>query len=380
MNSDNLGVGALTLAHIAILEEAARKAGVRPQFRVLGWDDSRAPYFERDDIEVVGLRLKDFARPVGGLFALLRGCDMVLDIGAGDSFSDIYGNKRIAVMLAAQAMTLAARRPLLFSPQTIGPFQKDWSRKVAVSILRRAHTVTTRDDLSTAYLREIGYGAAIVEATDVALRLPYERAGRPAGGKTRVGINVSGLLYNGGYNRDNMFGLRDSYKELIRTLLYRLTERSDIEVHLVPHVISDESEVEDDYRASLLLAEDYPSLIVAPKFKDPIEAKSYISGMDFFAGARMHACIAAFSTGVPVLPMAYSRKFKGLFGTLGYDLLADCQNDSAVNIISLFETALADREALRDKAVACHETGLARLRPYEDAVVSAMRTIADRKG
>lgn len=37
----------------------------------------------------------------------------------------------------------------------------------------------------------------------------------------------------------------------------------------------------------------------------------------------MHACIAAFSTGVPVVPLAYSRKFNGLFTSLGYHWLAD---------------------------------------------------------
>ena len=40
----------------------------------------------------------------------------------------------------------------------------------------------------------------------------------------------------------------------------------------------------------------------------------------------MHACIAAFSAGVPVVPMAYSRKFNGLFGTLGYKRVADCKD------------------------------------------------------
>ena len=63
----------------------------------------------------------------------------------------------------------------------------------------------------------------------------------------------------------------------------------------------------------------YPRAIVAPAFRTPVEAKSYIAGMDFFAGARMHACIAAVSSGVPVYPLAYSRKFNGLFvETLGY--------------------------------------------------------------
>jgi polysaccharide pyruvyl transferase WcaK-like protein len=49
-----------------------------------------------------------------------------------------------------------------------------------------------------------------------------------------------------------------------------------------------------------------------------MEAKSYISGMDLFIGARMHATIAAISSGVPVIPFSYSRKFEGLFSSLGY--------------------------------------------------------------
>jgi len=38
----------------------------------------------------------------------------------------------------------------------------------------------------------------------------------------------------------------------------------------------------------------------------------------------MHACIAAFSSGVVVVPMAYSRKFNGLFTSLNYTAVLDC--------------------------------------------------------
>ena len=36
MNSDNLGVGALTVAHIVILREIAAGLGLDPQFGILG--------------------------------------------------------------------------------------------------------------------------------------------------------------------------------------------------------------------------------------------------------------------------------------------------------------------------------------------------------
>jgi hypothetical protein len=48
----------------------------------------------------------------------------VLDIGAGDSFTDIYGPKRFAYLWLTKAMAIARRRPLVLSPQTIGPFSK----------------------------------------------------------------------------------------------------------------------------------------------------------------------------------------------------------------------------------------------------------------
>lgn len=368
MNSDNLGVGALTLSNIAIVSAAAERAGVTPRFVVLGWTDPRPHYEQRPGVEVVGLRMKDFVRPTGGLFSHLRRCDLVLDIGAGDSFADIYGPRRFAVLLASKILTLLARRPLVLSPQTIGPFARPWVRRAAVQVMRRASAVTTRDDLSTAFLREIGYDGPVIEASDVALRLPFTAPDRRPEGPLRIGLNVSGLLFNGGYTRDNMFGLAAAYPEVIRALLSRLLARGDCEVHLVPHVISDEIEVEDDYRASARLCEEFPELILAPKFAGPSEAKSYIAGLDFFAGARMHACIAAFSSGVPVLPMAYSRKFAGLFGSLGYEALIDCRADDQATVLAKFDAALADRARLQAEVKTGLAAGLARLARYEDAL------------
>ncbi|MBS3960426.1 MAG: polysaccharide pyruvyl transferase family protein, partial [Sandarakinorhabdus sp.] len=45
------------------------------------------------------------------------------------------------------------------------------------------------------------------------------------------------------------------------------------------------------------------------------------SGLDFVVAARMHASIAAWSSGVPVLPVSYSRKFEGLYKALDYPWL-----------------------------------------------------------
>jgi polysaccharide pyruvyl transferase WcaK-like protein len=111
------------------------------------------------------------------------------------------------------------------------------------------------------------------------------------------------------------------------------------------------------------MSKEVPSVTVAPAFTSPSEAKSYIAGMDFFMGARMHACIAAFSSGVPVVPMAYSRKFAGLFGTLGYDETVDCTTQSAQDILTHIFSAFERRSELERSLKLAFELGLKKTGP-----------------
>ena len=61
----------------------------------------------------------------------------------------------------------------------------------------------------------------------------------------------------------------------------------------------------------------------------------------------MHATIAAFSSGVPVVPMAYSRKFNGLYvDTLHYDSLVDMKKESTNEIMDIIKKAFINRYEL----------------------------------
>lgn len=376
--SDNLGVGALTVSHVRIVEEIAARLGRPVRFTILGWREVGRDYIAKSNVKVGTLRSRDLLNPFAFL-PVVRDCDLVLDIGAGDSFSDIYGMSRFLKYVLAKATVHLARRPLVVSPQTIGPFQRRVARRLGVASLKRSAAIFTRDSLSIDFLRRIGFEGEVHLASDVALRLPYVAAGsRPAGSPTRVGINVSGLLMNGGYTKANMFGLKSDYKELMRRLVTHFATLPETEVHLVAHVISDVFPVEDDYRANELLARDLPSdisqrIVLAPKFATPSEAKSYISGMDFFMGARMHACIAAFSSGVPVVPMAYSRKFAGLFGALDYPYTVDCTAEDVDQIEAGIREAFNDRAGVKDRLEASLALGLDRLGLYEAGLERLLR-------
>ncbi|MEX0338901.1 MAG: polysaccharide pyruvyl transferase family protein, partial [Arenibacterium sp.] len=229
--------------------------------------------------------------------------------------------------------------------------EKWWSRPLARSVMNKSRFVVSRDAPSTAFLQAIGVRSEILEATDVAMRLPYDPPPERDGGPVRVGLNVSGLLFSGGYTQSNQFGLKSDYPALIRRISQHFSEIEDVELHFIGHVQSEIQPIEDDHRVGVALAEEFPNAKVSPFFASPSEAKSYIAGMDFFMGARMHAAIAAFSSGVPVIPMAYSRKFIGVFGTLGYDHVADCKADTADDIMARITAGFENRAALRSEVL-----------------------------
>ena len=66
----------------------------------------------------------------------------------------------------------------------------------------------------------------------------------------RVGINVSGLLFSGGYTRNNQFGLSLDYAQTVRRVVAAFHAMPGVEVHLISHVIEPQRPVEDDAAAA----------------------------------------------------------------------------------------------------------------------------------
>lgn len=367
--SDNLGVGALTVSEVEILRGIARDLDRPLEITITDFRDARPTYVAGPDIQVVDISRNMILSP-SGFLALARRSDAVIDIGAGDSFTDIYGTKRLTRMFLMKAIIHASGTPLVMAPQTIGPFTKGWSTRAARASMQRSAIVASRDRLSTDAARDMGI-RDVIEASDVALRLPYDTPPARSGADApKVGLNVSGLLMSGGYTGKNEFGIKADYPALIRELI-GFFQGEGAEVHLVAHVLPETAErthLEDDTAANAQLSEEFPGVVEAPRFATPSEAKSYIAGLDFFMGARMHACIAAFSAGVPVVPMAYSRKFEGLFGTIGYDRTVDCTRDSAEEIARRIKEAYRDRDVIRADLGAALDRGQDKLDRYVDAL------------
>jgi len=377
VNSGNLGVGALSVANIALLRDACAVVGVTPHFIVLGFaDPGRQHYVVGNDIEFVPLNTAAM-RPGGRFDSAVKRCDYMVDIGGGDSWTDLYGLKRLAFLWWSKWRTMQLGVPLLMAPQTIGPFVNIWLGRLAAVVMKRARGVIARDPQSFSAAQAICPQARLHEMVDVAFALPFTAAARTSD-RPIIGINVSGLLFNRGYDGKSSFGMEIDYADYTRQLLSALGQRDEFRISLIAHVNSDSLPIDDDTRIAELLQGEFPFVELAPKFADPIAAKSFISSLDFLVAGRMHACIAAYSAGVAVLPVAYSRKFSGLFeGVLQYPFGVPVKGVRTDKAVALTLEAIDNRAEMASRIVSGKAIAQERLEQYRQLLALEIRMFAN---
>jgi len=291
------------------------------------------------------------------------------DIRGGDSFSDIYGINRFLYGFVLAMTVLLVKGEMVQFPQTFGPFKSTLARWLARHLLKRSSIVIARDRNSRKLAQAlIGSKKAVWLSPDVAFSLESSRPDSiemepPLKGlmpSKIIGININGLMYNGGYTRKNMFGLKLDYPELLPVLLVALLSEHKGELWLMPHVYAPAGNVESDPEACKQVRKALPEKLqnrvrILTGEYDQHEIKGVIGGCDFFIGSRMHACIAALSQGIPCVGIAYSMKFEGVFDTVGMkewviDGRTETNQEAIDRILYLYRKRDSVRDALSENA------------------------------
>lgn len=282
-------------------------------------------------------------------------------MSGGDSFSDIYGIKRFFYVALPQLLILIMNKPLILLPQTIGPFKKKYAQIISSYILKHAKRVFSRDRMGVEYAQGINRGQInkVGFCYDLGFLLEPQSTGRTdlykiskrSNNNVIVGLNVSGLLINGGYTKKNQFGLSSDYMELNVAIVESLLKHEEVMVCLVPHVFG--QTLENDFVASRAVLNG-----IKPELRDRVvlfdeeftaaEVKSVIGRCDLFIGARMHACIAAISQCIPAIPLGYSDKFMGVIKSIGLDdVVQDMRTIKPESILNNIDTIFEKREDIR---------------------------------
>ena len=278
----------------------------------------------------------------------IRSCDVVFDETFGDGFSDIYFTKSVYRDTLIKLVAACSKCKFVLTPQTYGPFKSKKLEWLAGKAISKADKVYARDKMSADYAHKIS-GTDVITVTDLAFSLPFNKSLSDSD-KKRFGLNISGLLWKGGFSSDNQFGLLTNYRDYCDKLIEELGNQG-MEIHLIPHVtysLDNKNEIPDgDYPYCQELHEMHPETILAPNFRTPYDAKDYIASMDYFSGARMHSTIAAFSSDVVTIPFAYSRKFQGLYGNLHYPFIVDGTKLNTEDAIKLTLKYVSNKDELK---------------------------------
>ncbi len=380
----NLGCSALAISNLRLMDEVFEKYNITVEYIVIipesGVKRDLDAFISLEGYTKNSYSYRTYPRPKNLLFrpwllkstAAFDHCDYVIDLCGGDGYTDNYGLKRIFAesipIFGCKMHNIAC----FFAPQTIGPFNTTIGTIVAKTTLKKLEVIFVRDQSSYKCCCDLGLEKQTLQVIDVAFALPYTKT-VINNNKFNVGINVSGLLYNGGYNNDNYFKLSFSYKDFIDRLLTKLCDMKNIQVHLIPHVIDKASNIDDDYSVCEKIHKMHPNTILPVRFNSAIEAKSYISGMNLFSGARMHSAIGATSSGVPVIPVAYSRKFNGLFETLGYPYYIDAKADLSIdNALDKFFYYMNNMDILESGLIEAEKVYNKNLEKYQQLLIQAM--------
>jgi colanic acid/amylovoran biosynthesis protein len=394
-NTDNMGVGALAAGALTILKKQY------PTAEIFFLDYGREAITSKIDIEgktvsvpLINLRFswKVFLPNNIAylcLLAILSKCigqtlgkgliernywlkaiseaDISFAVSGGDSFSDIYGMGRFFYVTLPQILLTLMGKRLIFLPQTIGPLKSGLAKWIARYLMSHAEIIFSRDiegvndaknllninnndTQKIRFCHDMGFVMEPHKPKRIEL-VGITEKGLAQKKKPLIGLNVSGLLLVGGYNKKNMFNLKVDYQELIDSIIRFLIEEKQANVILVPHVFGSHEESDSHAVSSVYerLKDKYPDgLFCVAGLYDPNEIKYVISFCDFFIGSRMHACIGALSQSIPAIGISYSQKFIGVFESVGVGyLIADPKQLTIEETLSTIDNALTTRDEIK---------------------------------
>lgn len=309
--------------------------------------------------------------------------DVILCIG-GDNYSLDYGYPETYVQF--DRLVRKHKKPIVYFGVSVGPFSadKNYEQKMQ-SHLSQITAIFARESASAAYLSSIGVNSNVHLIADPAFVM---KPVQPDPSKfilkeaDFIGVNfsttVGRMLFDArqessiavkqsSFTSSGQLENSSAIIKLYAEIAAGLTRGYKNSLVFIPHVTGG---VHCDYVFMSQIADQvemmgYPKPIVVPDTLTAPEYKWIISKSRIFIGARTHSTIAAMSSGVPTISLAYSIKAKGLtrdmFGSDDF-----CIDGSMVSVEcilaasnKIFAAENMYRDLLKEKSKAMSEKALA---------------------
>ena len=264
----------------------------------------------------------------------LNNAKAILSVG-GDNYSLDYGIPKLFTDL--DDIALERGKNLAIWGASLGPFDKyPEYEKYIINHFKAVTSIFARESATIQYLDEKGVNANVYAIADPAFLMdptePKATNNKLKIDGSSIGINLSPLMSNYITN-----GNVHEWAKIAAEILSTISRRIPRKLYLIPQVTTLNS---NDYifmkDAMSMMENPTDNIVLVPPIYNASETKWIISKMDVFIGARTHATIAALSSYVPTLSLAYSIKAKGINKDIFGDELY-CLDSKELNPKSILE-------------------------------------------
>ncbi|WP_037601359.1 polysaccharide pyruvyl transferase family protein [Streptacidiphilus rugosus] len=244
--------------------------------------------------------------------------DLVVSMGGGYLLArpGLDGYQNVFFVLLPALLAQKAGVPVVFAPQSFGPFPARAQRRLVGRVLRRSPLVLAREDVSVGILRDCGVPDHGVErAVDSGFAFAPEAT---SDWRARLGVGQEQRLVGVTARRWLPPQAQERYERaLARTV--DAVQATGARVVLIPQVSTDYLGDDDrvvERRIAGYCATDPLRIEERVDYRD---LKGVYGECSLLVGTRFHSVIFSLTSGVPCVAIEYEHKTRGIMADLGLD-------------------------------------------------------------
>jgi colanic acid/amylovoran biosynthesis protein len=244
--------------------------------------------------------------------------DLIVSLGGGYLSGTTSLGSRLHLYFSLLPVFLGLRlgKPVVFAPQSFGPWGNARQARRIGRCLSRASLVLAREDRSLDVLKEMGTKPSVVgRAVDSAFSFhapAQDWRHRLALGADEVLVGITARKWLDPERQDR-------YERALAAVIDQVQADSGQRTILIPQVMSayqsDDDRLVNERVAAHCRADRQPLLLAG--WSSHHDLKALYQELDFLIGTRLHSVIFSLTSYVPSIAIAYEHKTLGIMGDLG---------------------------------------------------------------
>jgi colanic acid/amylovoran biosynthesis protein len=244
------------------------------------------------------------------------GADLVVSMGGGYVLArpGLDGYQNVFFVLLPALLAQKAGVPVVWAPQSFGPFPAAVQRRLVGRVMRRSAAVLAREDVSVGELLACGVPADRIErAVDAGFAFEPERR---IDWRSRLGVGRDERLVGVTARRWLPATAQERYeRELARTI--DAVQATGAHVVLIPQVSTDYLGDDDRICERRIAGHCTSGPLLVDEVVDYRDLKGLYDECTLLIGTRFHSVIFSLTSDVPCVAIEYEHKTRGIMADLG---------------------------------------------------------------